>query len=101
MPGRVVENLAYDPPVGLLVDDQQVWAARVSAGADLGMLDEIGFHGLAPGLRVPPGVRVELPELLPPPAGSQLHPAKQRITNQHPEGPRIGCHRRGALVYWR
>ena len=50
-------------------------------------------------LRVPSGVRVELAQLLPQLAGGQLHPAKQRITNQHPEGPRVGCHRRGSLIY--
>src|SRR3954470_23159166 len=66
--GRVVQDLPYPPDAGLaLVPDDQRRAAGVRAGAELGVLGEVGLHHLAPPLGVPPGAAVELAEVVPPP----------------------------------
>src|SRR5262252_2664284 len=57
--GRVVEDLPYRPPAGLLVDDQQGRAAGIGPGTDLVVFGEIRLDDLLPRIAIPPGLGIQ------------------------------------------
>src|SRR5882757_8621918 len=89
--GRVGEGLPHSPQtmLRLLLDLQQLGAARVGSGAEVVVLVPVRLHGVRPGIGVPTGLRVEFAELVVLLQRGQLDPAEQRVADQHAEGARV------------
>src|SRR6478752_8509784 len=95
VPGRVGERLPHPPQTvpGVLVDLQQLRAARVRARAQLLVRVPVRVHRLAPGVLVPARVGVQLTQVADLVQSGQLHPAEHRVAHEDPEGAGVGGHR--------